>query len=86
MTEEQYKYTYQYELMGQPSEEDCYIKKDVFWPYGEVKVGQKTRGEFGFIEIIQVFDEPSVKYGKFIAKAITWEEANADLVKKKGNA
>lgn len=75
--DDKYKYTYQYNWMGEPSEEECFINKDIFYPYGEVKVGLKTRGEFGFMEITKVFDEPNARYGKFIAKAITYDEMNA---------
>ena len=76
---EHFMYTYQHNFLGKPGEEECFIRKDSFFPYGEVKVGTKTRGEFGFMEIIKVFNEPHIIYGKFIAKAITYEEMNADL-------
>lgn len=76
IAKEHYRYTLQYNLIGVPSEEECYISKDEFYPYGEVKVGQKLRGEFGFMEITKVFDDPHFKYGKFIAKAISYDEMN----------
>ena len=76
MKDEQFKYTYQYNWMGKPSEEECFINKDAFHPYGEVRVGTKIRGEFGFMEITKVFDKPHLKHGKFIAKSITYEEMN----------
>jgi len=74
MKNEQYMYTYQSELMGVPSEEECFITKDSFHPYGEVEEGIKLRGEFGFMQITKVFNEPHIKYGKFIAKSISYEE------------
>ena len=76
MMNEQYMYTYQYEMMGEISEEECYINKDSFYPFGEVAVGNKLRGEFGFMEIIKIFDEPHIKYGKFIAKSIPYKHMN----------
>ncbi|MFD1736151.1 hypothetical protein ACFSCX_06190 [Bacillus salitolerans] len=62
--------------MGTTHEEECFIRKDEFVPYGEVKEGQKVRGEFGFIKIVKVFEEPKIQYGKFIAESITYEEMN----------
>lgn len=64
---EKYRYTLRYKLRGGYLEEDCEIRKDTFFPYGEVKAGQQIRGQYGFMEIIQVFYEPNIKYGKFIA-------------------
>ena len=76
MSEDRYRYTYQYDWMSCPSEEDCTIRKDLFHPYGDVKEGLKLRGEFGFMEIVKVFEEPSLRFGKFIAKSIPYSEMN----------
>lgn len=74
MDKEQYKYTYLHSTFGTESEEECFITKDSFHPFGEVEVGQKLRGEFGFMKIIRVFEEASHKYGKFVARSIPYEE------------
>lgn len=79
MDHNNYKYTLQYDWFGEAGEEDCTIKKDVFSPYGEVTEGLKLRGEFGFMKITKVFDVPSLKYGKFIATSITYEEMKQDF-------
>ncbi|AIW03402.1 hypothetical protein CPT_Moonbeam235 [Bacillus phage Moonbeam] len=76
MNSEQYRFTLRYDFMGTPSEEDCFINKDNFYPYGNVKEGTKTRSQYGFMRIVKVYDEPHIKYGKFIAESITYEEMN----------
>ena len=73
---EKYVYTLKTEFMGKPQEEECFINKDEFYPYGEVKEGSKLRGEFGFMKIVKVYDESHVQYGKFIAESIPYEEMN----------
>lgn len=67
---EKYRYTLEYTLNGQHLEEHCEINKDAFYPYGDVRVGQETRGQYGFMRILRVYHEPHMIYGKFIAEQI----------------
>jgi len=79
MNSEKYMFTLRYDFMGVPSEEECRVLKEDFYPYGEVKVGLKTRSPYGFMKVVKVFDTPHIKYGKFIAESITYEEMIEDL-------
>jgi hypothetical protein len=74
---EKFRYTLQTMFMGKPHEEECFIRKDEFYPFGVVKEGHKLRGEFGFMQVHKVYEEPNIKYGKFIAKSISYEEMNS---------
>lgn len=72
------RYTLRYELMGKAEEEDCFVDPNVFHPYGEPKVGDETRGEFGFFKVVEVFDDVHPVYGKFIAVTKQWEDLEAN--------
>lgn len=69
-------YTYQTTFLKKPIEEDCFLPMDRLPFDQKPTVGMKLRGEFGFMEITKVFHPPSTTYGAFIAKSISWEEAN----------
>lgn len=69
-------YTLHTTFMGKPTEEDCFLQMDRLPLNGIPEIGMKLRGEFGFMEITEVFSPPSLTKGVFAAKSISWAEAN----------